>query len=45
MAGGTRNANKFPQIPYTTMVRDMEKRSGLCMQYWITMTLAKVNHF
>jgi len=37
-----RNANKYPKIPYSTMVREMEKWSGICIHY---RSSPKANHF
>jgi len=37
-----RNANKFPKIPYSAMVREMEKWSGIRIQDRIT---TKVKQF
>jgi len=31
-----RNANKSPKIPYSAMVREVEKWSGICIWDWIT---------
>jgi len=32
----TRNANKFPKIPYSAMVREMEKWSGIRIRDQLT---------